>query len=178
MMRFFCILLLCVLALTSCQEMLPHGDADSFFDSSSSNASLRDGFDKWKNKAEYFVRMERTPCVSRCKSYVIEIYPDGKVYYKGIKNVKNLGEFYTEISNDELSVLKSKIKSIHYFDLQERYPLEPVSNANLPVTYTEVKLDSQVHKIINQNEMTPVVLSEFENMIDNLIEGKPLEMKK
>lgn len=167
-----------ILLLTSCQELIPRGDASKVLDTSSSNASLRDGYEKWKNKSEYFVRMERTPCLSRCKVYAIEIFPDGTVYYQGIKNVNNLGEFYTQLSEQELQTLRNKIKSIHYFDLQERYPLEPVSNATLPVTYTEVRLDSQSHKIINQNELTPVALSEFENLIDNLIEGKQLQVKK
>jgi len=108
-----------------------------------------------------FIKMEKTACYGTCPVYVVEILSDGTVHFLGKQFVENLGKFNSKLSTDDISVLKSKISAIDYFNLQDTYDSEIT---DFPSCITEIKLDGKTKKITNRHG-GPAELKTLEKLI-------------
>lgn len=99
--------------------------------------------------------------------YNLTIYNDGTVIYKGIKNVKVLGEQISHISQDDLNRLINDFIDIYYFALKERYEARDNSASSAVTTSfrLEKKSKSVYHELGSQEANQ---LTELENKIDKI----------
>lgn len=119
-------------------------------------------------KKDFFLlSMERTTCFGSCPSYQLIIYDTGIVVYNGKYFVDSMGYFYGYLSLKEIEKIKKKANAIHFFELEDRYPMN-TDIVDLPATITILNMNGQAKKIINKNYETPPALIQFENLIDSL----------
>lgn len=67
------------------------------------------------------ITMSRTACFGACPIYYLEIDGDGKVIYRGYKNVDVIGVRISFIPVDKARILVNQFNSLGYFNLKDRY---------------------------------------------------------
>ena len=73
-------------------------------------------------------QIKRDACYGTCPVDLITIYNDGRVQYKGVKFVKNLGTHTANIDEERLLKLKSVVDDLMSSKLNKQYIMEHVSD--------------------------------------------------
>lgn len=73
-------------------------------------------------------QIKRNACFGTCPVDLITIYEDGRVQYKGVKFVKNLGTHTAQLDEARLLKLKSLIDDISSYKLNSKYIREHISD--------------------------------------------------
>lgn len=71
------------------------------------------------NKIMFF--LAKGPCYGFCPVYKAWIYPDGKVLFEGIRNVKFEGTGVGELSDEQIKRIKSILQEVPWEELQDQY---------------------------------------------------------
>lgn len=112
-----------------------------------------------------FIKMQKTACYGTCPVYVVEIFSDGTVNFLGKQFVENIGKYTSKLSADDISILKSKILTIDFFNLQDTYDSEIT---DFPSCITEVILEGKTKKITNRHG-GPAELKTLEKLIEEKV---------
>lgn len=124
------------------------------------------------------VRLQRTACFGRCPIYTLSFYKDGTAIYKGEKWVEKEGLYKGRVSESNLNNIISKAKEIGFYDMDNQYDSEYVTD--LPSTITTLKGESGFKVVANRYE-GPELLYELEKLIDEVadsIEWEKIESKE
>ncbi len=120
----------------------------------------------------------RAGCFGHCPIDKTVVFSDGKVWYKGVKNVEHLGQFETKISKKKIAALVKEIERAEFFSLEKRYPVNPLDVIeDLPIFTTEVHLNGKKHRVINRQD-APNTLIRLEKFIKHLISDLKFDTKK
>lgn len=117
--------------------------------------------------------IERTFCFGECPVYTVRVYEDGRVVYKGIKNVKKMGTYQSTFPPEKLDMLKAMAKEVGYFEME---PVYSADVADVPTVYTMLQSFEGERKQVTNQFMGPDKLAEFEDYFDSLL--NQLEWKK
>lgn len=110
-------------------------------------------------------RIQRTACFGRCPIYILTVYKGGVVIYEAKKWVDKEGTFQAKVDEGKIQELMQRAESINYFDLENEYDSQKVSD--LPSTITSLRNEDQFKTIVNRYQ-GPEELSEFEKYFDEL----------
>ncbi len=109
-------------------------------------------------------KIKKTPCYGQCPVYEAEFWSDGTATFKGINNVKNMGEFEAKFDPKIAREISDRADSIGYFSMNGEYPAEGEKIADLPYTITEIRRGDMI-KHIDNNYDSPPALQEFEEYL-------------
>lgn len=116
------------------------------------------------------ITMSRTACFGACPIYYLEIDGDGKVIYRGYKNVDVIGVRISFIPVDKARILVNQFNSLGYFNLKDRY--DEASITDQASVQTSIRIDgifkSVHHYLGTVNSPELVKLTQLENMIDEV----------
>jgi Domain of unknown function (DUF6438) len=144
------------------------------FSEDKKNTSLDEKISK-ETQTDVQIKLKRQGKDIHSPEYSLTIYGDGTVVYKGIKNVKILGEQTSRISESELNKLVNKFIDIYYFALKDKYdkPNNKLNNSTLPIVTTALTLEGKnkaVYHDRGSQEHQP--LTELEDKIDAITNSK------
>lgn len=143
-------------------------------------ASTKEGKDtiKTSDKTEFkdiakgdslFAYIRRGACYGMCPTYEIKIYNSGFAELNGIRAIDLLGTYTTTISKDKMHALIEKAKSIGYFEMEDVYDNETVTD--LPETKTSIVIDGK-RKGIRRRYKFPQEILSFEKMFDEFLDSE------
>lgn len=143
-------------------------------------ASTKEGKDNIKpsDNAEFrdvekgdslFAYIRRGACYGNCPTYELKIYNSGFAELNGIRAVELLGEYSTTISKDKMRALIAKAKSIGYFEMEDAYDNDMITD--LPETKTSIVIDGK-RKAIRRRYKYPQEILSFEKLFDDLLESE------
>ena len=116
------------------------------------------------------ITMSRSACFGACPVYYIEIHEDGKVIYRGYKNVNVIGEQSSTIPVDKVNELVNQFNRIGYFNLEDRY--DELAITDQATVQTSIRIDGtfkSVHDYLGGIELPELPkLRQLENMIDEV----------
>ena len=116
------------------------------------------------------ITMSRSACFGACPVYYLEINGDGKVIYRGNKNVEVTGDRISFIPVDKIRALVNQFNSLGYFNLKDRYDEANITDQASVQTsiMIEGKFKSVHHYLGTVNSPELVKLTQLENMIDEV----------
>ena len=85
------------------------------------------------------ITMFRGACFGACPIYYLEINGDGKVIYRGYKNVNVTGERTSSIPVDKVKELVNQFNNSGYFNLKDRY--DEVERTDQSTVVTTISMD-------------------------------------
>jgi Domain of unknown function (DUF6438) len=112
-------------------------------------------------------KIKKTPCYGQCPVYEAAFWSDGTATFKGIRNVKNIGEFVGKFDPKLAREISDRADSIGYFSMNGEYPMGGEKISDLPYTITEIRRGDMI-KHIDDNYDSPVALQEFEEYLATL----------
>ena len=116
------------------------------------------------------ITMSRSACFGACPVYYLEIDGDGKVIYRGYKNVDVTGDRISLIPVDKIRALVNQFNSLGYFNLKDRY--DEANITDQASVQTSIRIDgifkSVHHYLGTVNSPELVKLRQLENMIDEV----------
>lgn len=115
--------------------------------------------------ADFQVMMEKAPCFGTCPAYNVQIDPDGKLTYTGVRHTERQGVWERQLSKDELNLLWQEVRRTGFFDLKEVY--DDPNLADAPSIYVTVAASGKKHKV--QDRLgAPQALKQLEAYLDTL----------
>lgn len=112
--------------------------------------------------------IERQKCYGDCPEYTAEFYSNGRIIFKGHKNVDKLGDYEALIDTPTVNKIKILAERIGYFDLAEFYPTYGQVIDDLPATMTHVNFIFKNNSVTNTHG-SPVRLHKFERYLDEIL---------
>jgi hypothetical protein len=109
-------------------------------------------------------KIKKTPCYGQCPVYEAAFWSDGTATFKGVNNVKNMGDFEAKFDPKIAREISDKADSIGYFSMNGEYPMAGEKIADLPNTITEIRRGDMI-KHIDNNYDSPPALQEFEEYL-------------
>ncbi len=113
------------------------------------------------------ISMDRTGCDNECPVYSVNVFENGLVTYIGHKHVKKKGKYKIKLAKKELHRLIRLFEKSNFFEFEESYFSEGLSNAQSTSLYFYYK--SRRKKII-ENHTPPKAIKNLEKELDKLIE--------
>jgi len=108
--------------------------------------------------------MRRTACYGTCPQYEISIYDNGLIKYDGKAFVDKLDCFQAMLHESVMIAIKSKIKSVNFFSLDNEY-VSPITD--IPSIIVEVNLGQGIHKVTDRLN-GPKELKTLHSFIDSI----------
>jgi Domain of unknown function (DUF6438) len=115
-------------------------------------------------------KIKKTPCYGQCPVYEAEFWSDGTATFKGVNNVKNMGDFEAKFDPKIAREISDRADRIGYFSMNGEYPMGGEKIADLPYTITEIRRGDMI-KHIDNNYDSPPALQEFEEYLAALAAG-------
>lgn len=116
------------------------------------------------------ITMFRGACFGACPIYYLEINGDGKVIYRGYKNVNVTGERTSSIPVDKVKELVNQFNNSGYFNLKDRY--DEVERTDQSTVVTTISMDGTFKSVYDYLGTTNLPelqkLRQLENMIDEV----------
>lgn len=79
----------------------------------------------WTAKAgQAIISYAKGPCFGSCPQFEMNIFVDGRVWYKGIKNTPRAGDYFTKISKKQVKDWHRWFSKIHFDTLPEMANME------------------------------------------------------
>lgn len=122
------------------------------------------------NRDKVNITMSRSACFGACPVYYIEIHEDGKVIYRGYKNVNVIGEQSSTIPVEKVNELANQFDRIGYFNLEDRYDeLAITDQATVQTSIGINGIFKSVYDYLGAIEVPELPkLRQLENMIDEV----------
>jgi hypothetical protein len=122
-------------------------------------------------KADTLLLFQKTACFGACPTYDVLVYSNGKVMYKGIKNVDRMGVHHSKLDIKQLSELLKEASKCNFFNLADNYPVDDAEFiADLSNTIVYLK-QGDLRKKIFDNNGAPEELVAFEQYLVTLFES-------
>lgn len=130
-----------------------------------------------ENIEDVVMTLERTVCYGTCPAYLLTIYGDGTVEYRGYENVLVEGLRIGEISREQVQALVETFQRIDFFSLQDAYECAPVvingqklceEVTDLPSTYVSITIGDNVKRVLDYHG-APEKLRDLEALIDDVV---------
>lgn len=112
--------------------------------------------------------LEKTDCYGICPSFEVRLFSNGRLTYKGKKDVAMLGIYEAWTDLDLLQRVKDQAYKLKYFELADVYPPQGKTIEELPLTITYLNFDEKEKTIIN-NYGSPKALRDFETFLEELL---------
>ena len=116
------------------------------------------------------ITMFRGACFGACPIYYLEINGDGKVIYRGYKNVNVTGERTSSTPVDKVKELVNQFNNSGYFNLKDRY--DEVERTDQSTVVTTISMDGTFKSVYDYLGTTNLPelqkLRQLENMIDEV----------
>lgn len=116
--------------------------------------------------SDFAVLMERTPCFGSCPAYNIQIDPDGKMTYTGVRHTERQGVWERQLSSDELNLLWQEVNRTGFMELKEVYDDPYLADA--PSIYLTVTASGKTHKVQDRIG-APETMKQLEAYLDTLM---------
>jgi len=110
-------------------------------------------------------RIQRTPCFGRCPIYTLTVYEDGRAEYFGKNFAPREGKWTAAVSLELMEQLKVFANEIGYFELENVYDKEAVTD--VPSTITSLRTEAGLKTVVNRFD-APGELYRFEQYFDEL----------
>ena len=110
-------------------------------------------------------RIQRTPCFRRCPIYTLTVYKDGRAEYFGKNFAPREGKWTAAVSLELMEQLKVFANEIGYFELENVYDKEAVTD--VPSTITSLRTEAGLKTVVNRFD-APGELYRFEQYFDEL----------
>ena len=110
-------------------------------------------------------RIQRTPCFGRCPIYTLTVYEDGRAEYFGKNFAPREGKWTAAVSLELMEQLKVFANEIGYFELENVYDKEAVTD--VPSTITSLRTEAGLKTVVNRFD-APEELYRFEQYFDEL----------
>lgn len=114
------------------------------------------------------ITLERSGCLGPCPVYKLTVYGNGKVVYKGEKNVKIVGERTANLEKEQLAQLAKEFEKVGYFNLNDNYEGGPTDGSSA-TTSIAIGNRKKTIKHYHPSPDSPNVLKELENKIDAIV---------
>ena len=115
--------------------------------------------------------IEKGPCFGACPEYKLEVFNNGEAHLKGIRNVAQVGEFKTHVSDSLLSEMKKSIGSMDIASLDTNYVNKYLTDFPTIDLYFDLKSERKHIHIFHQQPPQEIydllrLIEGFENGID------------
>jgi Domain of unknown function (DUF6438) len=115
--------------------------------------------------------IEKGPCFGACPEYKLEVFTNGEAHLKGIRNVAQVGEFKTHVSDSLLSEMKKSIGAMDIASLDTNYVNKYLTDFPAIDLYFDLKSERKHIHIFHQQPPQEIsdllrLLEGFENAID------------
>jgi len=114
------------------------------------------------------VSLERMHCYGECPEYSAEFFSNGRILFRGFKNVDKLGDYEAFIDRPTVAKIRAMAERIGYFNLQEFYPAYGAIIDDFPITVTYVNFIFKENTVTNIHS-SPVRLHKFERLLDEVL---------
>jgi len=108
--------------------------------------------------------LQKTDCPGICPVFELRLFSDGRVLYRGTKDVAMMGKFESRLTNDQLTAIVGEANRIGFFDLARKYPIDGVMIRELPTTIISINQLSKAHSVTDAFD-SPKRLRSFENYV-------------
>ncbi len=115
------------------------------------------------------ITLQRDACFGTCPVYRAAIFEDGTIVYVGIAHVKQIGVSIFKVDALELSGITQKAKALGYFDWQESYTKQVMTDQ--PTVTSSIRIDDEFKQIVRYDgdPNAPIGLVWIEESIDQLV---------
>lgn len=121
------------------------------------------------------LHIERTPCFGTCAVYQATLYENGLLLYDGKRFTTKTGCYYTTVSKNESTKLKTWFKEAGFELMKEKYPEEDIVPTDLPTCTIYFNNGKTQKQVLDRSWGTPTQLAELQNKIEAWIDGLPLQ---
>jgi len=112
-----------------------------------------------------FVEVRRTDCTAGCPAYTVRVYGDGRVFWKGEKNVVVLGDVATAIDGIGAKALIQEVVSRGFWGLCGSYQR---GGAAVAESVTTVSVSGRVRTVEDRGSVAPGWLRTVDLEVDDL----------
>jgi hypothetical protein len=115
--------------------------------------------------------IEKGPCFGACPEYKLEVFNNGEAHLTGTRNVAQVGEFKTHISDSLLSEMNKSIGAMDIASLDTNYVNKYLTDFPAIDLYFDLKSERKHIHIFHQQPPQEIsdllrLLEGFENAID------------
>jgi hypothetical protein len=126
---------------------------------------------KSNSSPQLLFSIEKGPCFGACPEYKLEVFTNGEAHLTGIRNVAQVGEFKTHISDSLLSEMKKSIGAMDIASLDTNYVNKYLTDFPAIDLYFDLKSERKHIHIFHQQPPQEIsdllrLLEGFENDID------------
>ena len=114
------------------------------------------------------VKIKREACFGRCPQYYATVYKSGFAEYYGEMNVKKVGQWYAQMSSEQLTYLIDAIRQNKMEAMDTSYSNPYL--ADFPVYSLWIADKKPRKKILLNHESPPVPISEFTQVFEELLD--------
>jgi hypothetical protein len=117
------------------------------------------------------LEMSKTPCFGSCPVFVVKIYASGLVQWEGIKNVRRIGKFTTDVPAGWLDDLLKTAENHGFYKMAHRYPSNGTTVPDLPQTTITISTHERGRYSVTNIADAPLRLLEFQRDFEEKLEG-------
>ncbi|GMU59452.1 MAG: hypothetical protein AMXMBFR34_12150 [Myxococcaceae bacterium] len=115
--------------------------------------------------AQVLAGLYRGPCLGRCPEYQVLVFGDGKVQWRGERNVAVLGEAWGELSQEQLAALQQLFLEHRFASFAARY--EHLDTTDLPLVI--LSYGPRMVRHAHGDSGAPKELTDLEDAVDRLV---------
>lgn len=105
--------------------------------------------------------MVQTPCFGSCPAYEVLVYSNGKVTWRGDRNVAMIGHYETRVNEQWIAELMATAEQYGVFGMKNHYPADGHILEDVPHTLLVLRKGKETKRIDNQAD-APLDLQRFE----------------
>lgn len=102
------------------------------------------------NSDQYDIHIETTPCFGSCPIYKLDIDEKGNVEYNGARFAGIEGTINIQLDQVEMDSLKSVLIDNRFFDLEEVYDQQGISDLPSTIMVVKIKDKSKSKKVVSR----------------------------
>lgn len=107
----------------------------------------------------------RGACLGRCPEYQVDVYADGEVRFRGVRNVATVGEATGHLDEAQLAALTSRFENANFRGFAGRY--ENIDTSDLPLVI--IAFQGRMVRHAHGDSGAPPELTQLEDEFDQLV---------
>lgn len=82
---------------------------------------IEDSSETISDDPEMIFQLKKSPCYGECPVYVFQVFNNKTGFYRGMRYVDKIGDFTTELSDQEFTNLLETLDRINFDQLEDKY---------------------------------------------------------
>lgn len=123
-----------------------------------------------ETEADIVAAMVKTPCFGSCPAFEALVYSNGKITWRGDRNVVMIGHFQARVNEQWIAELMAAAEQYGVFAMQNHYPADGHILEDVPHTLLVLRKGKETKRIDNQAD-APLDLQRFEKHFMEKLNG-------